>query len=157
MRQITVFAIALLFCAALAGHAQVTTGAIAGTVSDASGAVLPGAKIAILNEDTGIARSVLSDSGGRYSAPSLSVGKYKVTVNAEGFQSEVRSGIELTVGRSAVVDFQLSVGAVTETVEVSGEAPLVETTQSSVSALVASKTINELPLNRRNVSDLVLR
>ena len=156
MRRSAVLTVALLFCAALASRAQVTTGTIAGTVSDATGAVLPGAKVVILNEDTGIARSVQSDAGGRYSAPSLSVGKYKVTVNAEGFQTEVHTGIELTVGRNAVVDFQLSVGAVTQTVEVSGEAPLVETSQSSVSTLVDAKTINELPLNGRNVSDLVL-
>ena len=156
MRRTAVLAFALLFCASLSGRAQVTTGTIAGTVSDPTGAVLPGAKITILNEDTGIIRSEQSDAGGRYSAPSLSVGKYKVTATAEGFQSQVRSGIELTVGRNAVVDFQMAVGAVTETVEVNGEAPLVETTQSSVSTLVDSKTINELPLNGRNVSDLVL-
>lgn len=156
MRRIAVLTIALLFCAALASRAQVTTGTIAGTVSDATGAVLPGAKIVILNEDTGIARSVQSDSGGRYSAPSLSLGNYKVTANQEGFQTAVRTGIVLTVGRTAVVDFQLSVGAVTQQVEVSGEAPLVETSHSAVTALVDPATISGLPLNGRSISDLVL-
>src|SRR5437764_547281 len=119
-----------------ASQAQVTTGTITGTVADNTGAVLPGAKVVILNEDTGISRAIQTDASGRFSAPSLNVGKYRVTATQEGFQNEARSGIDLTVGRTAVVDFQLQVGAVNQTVEVTGEAPLVETTQSAVSALV---------------------
>jgi hypothetical protein len=79
-------------------HAQITTATIPGTVTDASGAVLPGAKVVIQNEETGISRSVAADSAGRYSAPSPSLGKYRVTVSQDGFETEVRSGIELTVG-----------------------------------------------------------
>ncbi len=156
MRQAVSFAVALLFCATLSVHAQVTNGTISGTVTDSTGAVVPGAKIVILNEDTGISRAVQADTGGRYTAPSLTLGNYKVTANLEGFQTQVRSGISLTVGRIAVVDFQLTVGAVSQSVEVSGEAPLVETTQSAVTALVSSATINELPINGRNLSELVL-
>ena len=156
MRRAIVLAFALVFSVTLSTRAQVTTGSIAGTVADASGAVLPGAKVTILNEDTGITRSAQSDAAGHYSAPSLGLGNYKVTANMEGFKSQVRIGIVLTVGRSAVVDFKLSVGAVTQSVEVTGEAPLVETTQSSVSTLVDPATISGLPLNGRNISDLVL-
>ena len=140
----------------VAGESQVTTGTISGTVRDASEAVLPGAKITVLNEDTGIARSVVADAAGRFTAASLAVGNYKVTATQEGFQTEVRSGIVLTVGRQAVVDFQMQVGSVTQTVVVTGEAPLVDTTQSTVSTLVTTTTINELPLNGRSLSDLVL-
>src|SRR5947208_3463152 len=114
-----------LFLPGLLAMAQVTTGTISGTVSDASGAVLPGAKIVIQNEDTGISRTAQSDAAGRYSAPLLSLGKYRVVATVSGFQTEVRSGIVLTVGREAVVDLQLTVGAVSQTVEVTGEAPLV--------------------------------
>ena len=84
--------------------AQVTTGTISGTVKDSTGAVLPGAKVVLLNEETGIARTVQTDAAGRYSAPSLSLGSYRVTGTLEGFQTGVRSGIVLTVGREAVVD-----------------------------------------------------
>src|SRR6266404_4240204 len=107
--------------------AQVTTGTVSGTVKDTTGAVLPAAKITLLNEDTGISRAVQSDASGRYSASSLSLGSYRVTATQDGFQTQVRSGIVLTLGREAVVDLVMAVGAVTEKVEVVGEAPSIET------------------------------
>src|SRR3990170_3203625 len=96
-------AVALLVFWALASQAQVTTGAISGTVADSTGAVMPGVTIVVQNEDTGISRTVTTDAGGRYLAPSLSLGNYRVTTSVEGFQTEVRRGIQLTVGREAVV------------------------------------------------------
>lgn len=124
MRRIVggLFAFAAFFWA-LSGEAQVTTGTIAGTVTDSTGAVLPGVNIVILNEDTGVSRTVATDSAGRYSAPLLSLGNYRVTGSLEGFQTEVRSGIVLAVGRAAVVDLQLVVGAVTQTVELDAAWP----------------------------------
>lgn len=137
-------------------RAQVTTGTISGLVRDSSGAVLPQAQVVVVNEETGVARTLNSDSSGRYSAPSLSLGRYRVTASMQGFQSEIRSGMLLTVGRNAVVDFDLQVGSVTETVEVTGEAPLIETTKSSVDFLVNDTTVRELPLNGRDLAQLVL-
>ena len=156
MNRIVLVGVGLVLFASVLGQAQGTTGTISGAVTDSSGAVLPGAKITITNEDTGITRMATADSVGRYTAQSLPVGNYKVSVSQEGFQTEVRSGIVLTIGRQALVDFQLQVGSVSQTVEVTGEAPLVETTQSMVSAMVTSETISELPLNGRSLSDLVL-
>ena len=127
--------------------AQVTTATISGTMKDSTGAVLPGVKVVILNEETGISRTVQTDPAGRYSAPSLSLGNDRVTGSQEGFQTEVRTGIVLTVGREAVVDLSLAVGAVTQTVEVTGEAALVESTTASLGSLVDDRTIRELPLN----------
>src|ERR1051325_8299837 len=115
-----------------AGYSQVITGTISGTVKDSTGAVLPGAELVVLNEDTGVSRSVLSDERGHYSAPLLSLGNYKVTASLPGFQGETRTGIEITLGREAVVDMQLTVGSVRETVEVTGEAPLVQTKDATV-------------------------
>jgi len=118
------FSLALLgsaLCAQLA-FAQVNTATISGTVRDVSGAVLPGVSVAIHNQDTGISRTVTTNETGRYSAPALGLGNYQVTAQLQGFQSQVRSGIALTVGREAVVDFTLAVGAVNQTVEVTGEA-----------------------------------
>src|SRR5207237_360816 len=95
--------------------APVNTATISGTVHDESGAVLPGASVAIQNQDTGISRTVVTNETGRYSAPALGLGNYQVTVQLSGFQTQVRSGIALTVGREAVVDFSLAVGAVAQT------------------------------------------
>src|SRR5689334_19258713 len=102
-RQIMVMA-GIILSWVLVAVAQVTTGAISGSVTDSTGAALAGAKVVIQNDETGVSRSVQSDSSGRYSASSLSVGKYRITVTQEGFQTESRTGIELTVGRNAIVD-----------------------------------------------------
>ncbi|HWP85470.1 MAG TPA: carboxypeptidase regulatory-like domain-containing protein, partial [Terriglobia bacterium] len=149
-------AVALVLVWTAAAAAQVTTGTIHGTVNDATGAVLPGVKLEIVNEATGAVRITSSDAGGRYSAPLLPVGSYKVTASIEGFQTEVRSGVVLRVGQDAVVDMRLQVGQVTQTVEVTGEAPLVQTTESTVSYVVEESVIRELPLNGRDLSQLIL-
>src|SRR6266404_5855542 len=138
----------LLFGSSLS--AQTTTGTISGTVKDSTGAVLPGAKVELRNQDTGISRAIQSDAAGRYSAASLSLGNYRVTATANGFQTEVRSGIALTVGREAVVDLTMAVGSVTERVEVVGEAPSIETTNATVSGLVNGEQMRDLPLNGRS-------
>src|SRR3990172_2141036 len=121
---VSVLCVPGVFSWALTSNAQMTTGTIAGVVRDSSGGVLPGATVVILNEGTGIARTAEANAAGRYSATALSLGNYRVTASQPGFQREVRSGIVLTVGRQAVVDFELPVGAITTTVEVTGEAPL---------------------------------
>ncbi len=135
--------------------AQVNTGTISGTVSDASGAIVPGAQVTVKNVDTGITRVVTTSEGGRYIAPELTLGRYEVTATAQGFQTEVRSGITLTVGQEAVVNFALKVGSVSESVVVTAEAPLVETTTAATSGLVDERTVHELPLNGRSFSDLM--
>src|SRR3989442_15243063 len=89
----------------LSGHlvfAQVTNGTILGVVQDSSGAVLPGVSVTVKNVDTGITRTLTTDEGGRYTAPDLPLGNYEVEGQLPGFQTEVRSGITLTVGREAV-------------------------------------------------------
>jgi hypothetical protein len=131
-------------------RAQVTTGAILGMVTDSSGGVIPGVVISIVNVETGVSRAVLTDEAGRYSVPQLPLGTYKATADQPGFHSVVRSGILITVGREAVVDFVLQVGAVDEVVSVTGEVPLIETTSSSVSGLINPTQMRELPLNARS-------
>ena len=155
MRQRMIWLLISLWISSHSALAQVTSGTISGTVKDTTGAVAPGAKITVLNEDTGISRAVETDSACHYVAPSLALGNYRVTVSLEGFQTAVRSGILLTVGREAVVDFSLSVGAVTQELEVKAEAPLVETTTNAVSGLVAEQAIQELPLNGRSFDQLI--
>lgn len=134
---------------------QATTAAISGVVKDITGAILPGSTVTVKNTDTGIARTIVTDDQGRYRASNLSLGNYEVTASLTGFQTEVRSGIKLTVGREAIVDFTLKVGEITEKVVVTGEAPLVETTKSEISGLVTTEQINALPLNSRDFSQLI--
>src|SRR5262245_11945413 len=153
--KIALLGLVFLLLCSIYGNAQGTTATISGTVSDSSGAVVPGAKIVILNEETGISRELLADEAGRYIAPSLGLGNYRVTASLDGFQTQVRSGITLTIGRQAIVNFELPVGLVSETVEVTGEAPLVETTKGALGSLVDSSTINDLPLNGRDLAQLI--
>jgi hypothetical protein len=136
--------------------AQETTATISGTVKDESGAVIPGASVQVNNVATGVSRTVQSDVQGRYTVPQLAPGMYEVASSSSGFQTFVRSGIELTVGRHAVVDMILQIGAVTQRVEVTGEVSLVNTTTAATSGLIGDKEIRELPLNGRNFVQLTL-
>jgi hypothetical protein len=139
-----------------AGHGQTSTGTISGTVRDSSGAVLPGANVTIVDVDTGISRSTKTDTNGYYSATSLSLGHYRVTGALQGFNIEVRDGIELTVGREVIVDLSLAPGTVAQTVTVTGAPPLVDSTNASLGSLVDDQTIRELPLNGRSYDQLAL-
>jgi hypothetical protein len=117
---------------------------------------LPGAQIVVQSQDTGISRKLQADSDGHYSVPSLNPGNYRVTVTQQGFKTEVRDGIALTVGREEVVDLSLTVGSVEQSVVVTAAAPLVESTTASLGALVDDQTIRALPLNGRSYDQLAL-
>jgi hypothetical protein len=137
-----------------AGLAQ-TGGTISGSCRDASGALIPGASVTIKNVDTGLTRELVTDEQGRYSAPNLPVGSYEVQVSLTGFQTEIRKGIELSVGQEAVINLSLQVGQVAERVEVVGEAAVVEVTNATVSSLVNQDLIRDVPLNGRSFTDLI--
>ncbi|MBI4484346.1 MAG: TonB-dependent receptor [Acidobacteria bacterium] len=144
--------------ATLLGPATVaaqTTAAISGTVSDETGAVIPNAEVSVTNVGTSQARTVETNAAGRYYVSSLVPGRYQVAAAAPGFEAIVHSGITLTVGSEAVINFSLRLGQLTEKVEVTGEAPLVQTTTSSVAELVDSQKIRALPLNGRSVDQLI--
>jgi len=148
--------LAVLVClVALELPAQVTTGTISGTVKDQSGAVLPGAAVKVTNVENGTVRTSATGSGGEYRIVSLPAGVYEVDASLSGFQTGARSGIQLSVGREAVVDFSLGVGDVTEKITVTGEAPLIETTTATVSGLVSPDQMRDIPLNARSFLDLV--
>ncbi|MFQ5777087.1 MAG: carboxypeptidase regulatory-like domain-containing protein [Terriglobia bacterium] len=134
--------------------AQVTTGTILGTVMDESGSVVPDTKITLTHLATGIARTVVTDNQGRYQVPGLALGSYEVKAERSGFQASVRTGIELTIGRHAIVDLTLKVGAMTEQIVVSGEPPLVDSTGSTLAGLVDDKKMRDLPLNARTYVQL---
>ena len=142
------------FLAAPLAAAQGAGGTIAGTVKDETGAVIPGANVTVRQTETGATREVVTDSAGRYTATNVAPGPYEVTAALEGFSTIVRSGIRLTVGREAVVDFTLSVGQLQDQVVVVGEASTVDTRTSSTGGLIAEEQIQNLPLNGRSFIEL---
>ena len=146
----------ILLVTSSTSFAQLPTATILGTVKDASGAVVPGATVTARNMDTGQTRTVPTEGDGSYRMSALPIGKYEVRVEHEGFQSEVRSGLELTVGEEAVINATLQVGSAAQTVSVTGEAPLINTTSGSLGGLVDEQKIADLPLNGRNYVDLMM-
>jgi hypothetical protein len=135
------------------GMAQ-TTATISGSVRDSTGALIPGASVTAKNVETGITRTTSTDEQGRYQLLNLSVGGYEIEVSLSGFQTAVRSGIVLAVGEQTVVNFTLQVGRVSEKVEVTEQAPLVDTTTSAVGGVVETSQIVNLPLNGRSFDEL---
>ena len=131
-----------------------TSGTVLGTVQDSTGAVLPGAEVTATHVDTATARTAISNDEGRYLLANLGLGNYEIAASLPGFQTAVRTDIEITIDRRAVLNFTLTVGSISERVTVSGDAPLVETTSASVANLVDSQQIRDLPLNGRDFIQL---
>lgn len=136
-------------------QAQTQTGTITGTVEDSTGAVMVGASVTITNEGTGISQTTTSDSSGRYQVPLLPVGTYDVQASLSGFQSVDHKGIALAVGATPVVDFSLPVGQATTSVTVQGQVSQVDTQTATVSSLVSSQQVSQLPLNGRDYTQLI--
>ncbi len=147
----------LLLTTALTAAAQQNTGTILGLVKDSSGAVVPGASIIILNEETSLTRTVTTGENGAFRAPALPVGRYTVRVELAGFRPQAQRGLILEVAQELVVSPTLEVGAVTqEEVVVSAEAPLVNITSSALGTVVNEQSMSNLPLNGRNYVDLTM-
>jgi len=138
----------------LPAHAQVVGATLSGTVTDQSAAVIPTAQISIRNVATGITRNIAADTAGFYTAPNLLPGNYEITVSSRGFATEIRTGVTLDVGAQQVLNITMRVGQTTEKIEVIGEAPAVQLATSSISAVIDSTTVRELPLNGRSWTDL---
>lgn len=138
-------------------HAQSSTvGSISGTIEDNHGAAVSHAEVEITEESTQQSRTVKTDDNGFYSAESLPVGVYTVKTGPSGFKSTVAPGVQVHVAEKVVVNLELEVGAVSETVTVTDAAQLVETSNGDVSSLVSEKQIKELPLNGRNYAQLAV-
>jgi Carboxypeptidase regulatory-like domain/TonB dependent receptor-like, beta-barrel len=143
----------LLLCLPL--FSQGNYGRILGRVTDQTGGVIPGAPVAIINTGTGVTRNLTTDEAGEYSAPNLIPGQYTVRVSATGFARLDRTGIQLETGKDIRVDVQLKAGEVTQTIEVTGMAPMVDTTNVTLGGTLSNETINDLPLNGRNYINLL--
>jgi Carboxypeptidase regulatory-like domain/TonB dependent receptor-like, beta-barrel/TonB-dependent Receptor Plug Domain len=135
-------------------RAQVAGATLTGTIADPTGAVIPQAQVSIRNTATGVVTAVQADTDGLYTAPNLVPGSYEVTVSVPGFVTQVLPGITLTVGAQQVLNVKMQVGQATQRVEVTGQASAVQLATSSISAVVSSTTVRELPLNGRSWTDL---
>jgi hypothetical protein len=148
----------LVVCLMLAGIAWAQGGlaTINGQVTDASGAAVPGAAVTAKDLDRGTTWPTQTNSEGYYSLPSLPIGNYDVQVEVKGFQLSVQRGVQLVLDQVAKIDFQLKVGAVTQTLEVTSAAPLLQTESTEVSTVMQAHAIESLPLETRNYNQLAL-
>ena len=148
------FALVVVFCLAAPIYGQ-TFGEITGELRDVSGANIPGADVVITNADTGATRKAVSNESGVYSFPALAPGTYNIKITRDGFKTITRKGLQLQVQQSARVDFQMELGEVTESVDVSAETTLLSTENATVGTVIENRRIVELPLNGRNYLQLV--
>ena len=144
----------MALCLPVALEAQ-TSGEITGEVKDPSGAVAANAPVTATNTATNVARATVTNPAGIYSFPDLSPGTYQVKVAVPGFETVVKTGIELQVQQTARIDFTLAVGQATQTIEVSASGELLTTENATVGTVIEEKRITELPLNGRNFFSLV--
>ncbi|HWR36554.1 MAG TPA: TonB-dependent receptor [Clostridia bacterium] len=144
--------LALLVCNLVA---QQNTAQLNGTVQDASGAVIPGATVSVSSADTGFLRTTQTNERGAYTLPFLRPGTYSLKVEAKGFSTVLRPKVELAVGRFATVNVTVQPGSETQVLNVTGEAPLVDTSRSEIAGNVSPLEVRELPISDRNFSGLM--
>ncbi|MFN0108563.1 MAG: TonB-dependent receptor domain-containing protein [Blastocatellia bacterium] len=153
--SICLLALAVVCCLAASASAQSFTGTIVGTVKNANGEVISGAQIVITEVQTNKLATAITNSDGYYNSPPLAVGQYRVEARMTGFRSAARNNLVLQIQQSLLADFTLEVGQVSETVEVTAQTPVLETTSSVLGKVVDNRRILDLPLNTRNVYSLI--
>lgn len=147
---------ATLLVAALPAPAQQVTGAIVGSVVDPTGAAVAGATVTATDTDRGTSLTTRSDATGSFNLPTVPVGNYRVIVEAKGFQKAAYPQFNLVLNQTARLNFQMKIGQVSETVEVTATAPILQTDTSLVGSLIDSKTAQDLPLSTHNINQLTL-
>jgi hypothetical protein len=155
LRRLTIAVIFCFFGALSSGWAQ-DTATIVGTVTDATGAVMPGVRITVSNPDKGYSRELLADTAGAYVAPKIPIGSYTITAEAKGFQKTTIESVVLTVGQTQRVDIQMSVGSTTQKVTVTGSVAKVETETGTISDVVTGSQVTQLNLNGRSFTNLAI-
>src|SRR6201996_6125912 len=159
LRQLLAACLALTVCICTGGraHAQAVYGSIAGTVTDSSGAPIPNATVTVTSVERNTSTSVTTNDSGNYNQSHLIIGHYNVRVEAQGFNVEVQQGVELAVDTVSTVDFHLKPGKVEETVNVTGEAPLLKTERTDVATTLSAAQVQDLPTFGRNFTELLLQ
>ena len=152
---VSVLALAAFYLlACVPGYAQVDAGGIRGTVTDSSGAVIPEAKVTLTSEGTSLSLETTTSGDGNYAFTPIRIGTYRLDVEAQGFTRQTQRNITVNVQQQVRADFTLTPGSVTESVDVTSEAPQLQTQESSVGNLATSVQVNDLPLNGRNYTVL---
>ena len=147
------FGACLLLCSSLAG--QVNTATILGAVTDATGAAVPAATVTVVNVGTQTTLSAATDATGSYIFERLLVGEYTLTVRAQGFKRFDRTEIHLDATQRVKIDVAMEVGVVTESITVTGGAPLVATQSTELGVVIGEDQVRNLPLNGRNFAQLI--
>ena len=132
---------------AIHSQGQTTNGLITGSVTDATGATVPGAVVTATNPATGVVRTATSNESGAYVVPQLAPGNYDLSVEKQGFATEKRPSVQLEVNQSVTLDFKLGVASAAQTVEVTGVAPSLNTTSSTLTDVIGHQETVDLPLN----------
>ncbi len=145
IKNVTTWLLGLVFSCSLA-FGQVATGSISGTVTDANGAVVPGAKLVATNKDNGAKIEAFSSDAGLYVFPAVPASSYTLTVEKSGFKKLTRTNVEVRIAQRVDLDLKLEVGDVQQSIEVTAETPLLETSTSDKSANFSPKFMNEVPL-----------
>ena len=130
-------------------HAQVTTADLVGTIKDSSRAVLPGARVTVTNQATGVSRSATTGPDGNYIFTSLQPGAYTLRAELSGFRKVERTGVQLQVDQRAQIELDLEVGQLGETLVIEGTAPLLESQSSVLGSVIQEKQVQDLPLDGR--------
>jgi hypothetical protein len=157
VKSISLATILLLVATPIAGVAQTVTGAIRGTITDASGAVIAGAKVNVTNVATSVTTSEMTDGSGSYSIRFLQIGQYRITVEAPGFETAKYGPFSLEIDQTAKIDFPLKPGAASTNVEVSDQLqPILNTENATLGETFTENTINSIPLNGRDFSQLTV-
>lgn len=151
-----VLLLVLAFLLPTALRAQIDTGSVVGVVKDSSGAAIPGATVTLKNLATGVTRAVETNASGEYLFAAIIPGTYSVQASAANFESAIRTNIEIDVQSRPAIDFALTVGKMSQVVEVTSVTPVLQTEAADLGGVVQSQQINDLPLNGRRYSDLSL-
>src|SRR6476659_7532906 len=146
----------LVLLTTTSASAQLSTAQLSGRVTDESGAVLPGVTVTATQTDTGLTRNVTTDASGTYVLPNLPTGPYRLEASLQGFRTFARTGIVLQVAATPVINVVLAIGNLQETVSVEAAAPLVDVKSAGISDVVDNERIVELPLQGRQVTDLIV-
>ncbi|HYP08106.1 MAG TPA: TonB-dependent receptor [Bryobacteraceae bacterium] len=152
-RLLLYFSMCVFWAATCHAQSEIAGATLNGTIVDPSGASVTAARVVARNEDTGLVRESVTSEAGLYNFVRVPVGRYSLEIEAPGFKAVRRSGIALNVGAVATIDFQLEVGSATESVTVTEEQPVLETTRSQTSTTVNEKAVRDLPINGRNFLD----
>jgi hypothetical protein len=154
-RAVVIFFVVFAFIFACTSGAQTFRGNIQGTITDSTGAAVPGAQVKVFSPSTGLTRTVSANDLGGYVASELPLGTYNITVEKDGFRTITLTNIPVSVGSAARADVKLAAGMVREVVEVNADVPLVETTNNTTGGAIEAGEAAELPVNGRDYTKLL--